>query len=293
MCFDLTASNPYHSQQPIIEAIPNPMPENKLYSARSHAQTKLALPSTNDERNIIGKGVLFWYFLALKLLLFFNPIPIQCAETTMATKTAETRTKFTTSPLSNLEIIANKYFEIDGIEAESEQSLATMLLKYIGEDKRLNQLLNNAEIKMPVRTIGGYSATVTSLYGENYALLGNAGEFLDPVFSSGVTIAMHSASLVAPLVSKQLNDEQVDWEAEFTQPLYTGIETFRHFVTSWYDTSLQKVIFFGEENNNVKQMICSILAGYAWDKDNPYVSNTKRRLKVLSEICQSDKTESS
>ena len=123
--------------------------------------------------------------------------------------------------------------------------------------------------------------------GENFALLGNAGEFLDPVFSSGVTIAMHSASLVAPLVAKQIRGEKVNWEEEFSQPLYTGIETFKHFVTSWYDTSLQQVIFFGKEDNNVKQMICSILAGYAWDNNNPYVSNTKRRLKVLSEICES------
>lgn len=183
-----------------------------------------------------------------------------------------------------------KHFENDEVELESEQGLATTLLKYIGEDKKLNDLLRNAEIKMPVRTIGGYSASVTSLYGENFALLGNAGEFLDPVFSSGVTIAMHSASLVAPLVAKQIRGEKVNWEEEFSQPLCTGIETFKHFVTSWYDTSLQQVIFFGEEENNVKQMICSILAGYAWDKNNPYVSNTKRRLKVLSEICQSDKT---
>jgi hypothetical protein len=32
-------------------------------------------------------------------------------------------------------------------------------------------------------------------------------------------------------------------------------------------------------------MICSILAGYAWDKTNPYVAENKRRLAVLEQLC--------
>ncbi len=181
-----------------------------------------------------------------------------------------------------------QFFDRDNNALENEEDLALALLKYIKQENKLEGLLKNAEIKMPVRIIGGYSASVTSLYGKNFVLLGNAGEFLDPVFSSGVTIAMHSASLVTPLVAKQLKGEKVNWEQEFSKPLYEGIETFKQFVSSWYDTSLQQVIFFSEDENEVKQMICSILAGYAWDKKNPYVSNTKRRLNVLSEICQTN-----
>ena len=59
---------------------------------------------------------------------------------------------------------------------------------------------------------------------------------------------------------------------------------------SWYDTTLQDVIFFSDEETEVKPMICSILAGDAWDEKNPYVSNTKRRLNVLAEICQDETT---
>ena len=65
-----------------------------------------------------------------------------------------------------------------------------------GEDPNLTRLLRNAEwAVLPVRQITGYSANVSSLWGPGYALLGNAGEFLDPVFSSGVTIAFKSAQL--------------------------------------------------------------------------------------------------
>jgi hypothetical protein len=34
-------------------------------------------------------------------------------------------------------------------------------------------------------------------------------------------------------------------------------------------------------------MICSILAGYAWDERNPFVAEPKRRLRMLAEICAS------
>ena len=144
--------------------------------------------------------------------------------------------------------------------SENEQTLSDSLTQYINEDPNLASLLGKAEMIAPVRTIGGYSADVTSLHGENFALLGNAGEFLDPVFSSGVTIALHSAMLAAQTVNKQLSSQPVDWQQDFTAPLSKGIETFKHFVLSWYDASLQDVIFFSDDDTDIKPMICSILA---------------------------------
>ena len=53
-------------------------------------------------------------------------------------------------------------------------------------------MLEHAEIVRPVGTIVGYACSVKSLIGPSYALLGNAAEFLDPVFSSGVHLALES-----------------------------------------------------------------------------------------------------
>ena len=135
--------------------------------------------------------------------------------------------------------------------------------------------------------ITGYSANVKQLYGENYALLGNAGEFLDPIFSSGVTIAFKSASLAANLLEKQFNGEKTDWQSEFADPLQQGVSTFKTYVESWYQGQFQKIINFQQAPDNIREMICSVLAGYAWDLDNPFVNNPKRRLNVLEELCTS------
>ncbi|MBJ7538695.1 NAD(P)/FAD-dependent oxidoreductase [Marinomonas transparens] len=160
-----------------------------------------------------------------------------------------------------------------------------LLQHYIGKTELMNKSLANAQFDSDVGKMDGYSCNVKSLYGDKFALLGNAGEFLDPVFSSGVTIALKSATLAAQVLNKQLKGETVDWQAQYAQPLQKGIDTFRVFVESWYDGSLQDVIFKEEKSDAIEGMISSILAGYAWDTKNPYVK-TPTRLKALAELCR-------
>jgi flavin-dependent dehydrogenase len=176
-------------------------------------------------------------------------------------------------------------FNIPGADRQS------VLRQFIAGEPGLSALLQNAVFDTPVNSISGYSANVKNLYGKGYALLGNAGEFLDPVFSSGVTIAMKSASLAADVLDRQFNGLPADWQSDFVEPLQKGVETFRTFVSAWYEGSFQDVVFYQhlknvEQKNNIKQMICSILAGYVWDENNPYVKNPHLRLKTLIELCR-------
>ncbi len=144
-------------------------------------------------------------------------------------------------------------------------------------------LLGNAEPLFPAGELRGYSANVSRMSGPGYALLGNAAEFLDPVFSSGVTIAMKSAQLATAALSRQLQGEAVDWMTEFEAPLRYGVETFRAFVDTWYDGRLQDIVYHKNPDPKIKRMICSVLAGYAWDRDNVYTGpNALRRLDTLA-----------
>uniref|UniRef100_UPI004048D79B NAD(P)/FAD-dependent oxidoreductase n=1 Tax=Vibrio anguillarum TaxID=55601 RepID=UPI004048D79B len=160
----------------------------------------------------------------------------------------------------------------------------TAIQQLVNEMPELAELLSKSEYPNPAGELGGYSANVKQLATVNYALLGNAGEFLDPVFSSGVTIAMKSAQLAVSCVVRQLKKESVDWQQEYSQPLMVGVDTFRTYVEGWYNGMLQEVIFYQTPNSRIKQMICSILAGYAWDSSNPYVAEHQRRLSSLAEI---------
>lgn len=163
---------------------------------------------------------------------------------------------------------------------------ARALVQSVEEEPALRQLLRKARYDTPVRRITGYARNVERLWGQGYALLGNAGEFLDPVFSSGVTIAMKSASLACAVLERQLQGETVDWETDYSEPLRAGVDTFRCFVEAWYDGRFQDVIFAPDQSPNIRRMICSILAGYAWDLNNPYVKESERRLDTLATLCR-------
>ena len=155
----------------------------------------------------------------------------------------------------------------------------------VAEEPSLQALLAKASWDTPARQIVGYSANVARLWGPGYALLGNAGEFLDPVFSSGVTIAVKSASMAAAVLQRQFAGEAVDWQADYGAPLRKGVDTFRAFVDSWYSGAFQRIIFHPNQQDGIKRMISSILAGYAWDQSNPYVAETTRRLATLEALC--------
>lgn len=169
--------------------------------------------------------------------------------------------------------------------AGCEGSEGEILQRFVAEGGMLKTVLENAEFDTPVGIIDGYSCDVETLCGEHFALLGNAGEFLDPVFSSGVTIALKSASLAAGVLHRQLQGLHPDWNAEYTVPLMQGVDTFRAFVEGWYDGRLQDVIFAVDKSDQIKDMISSILAGYAWDMNNPYVRDPGR-LTTLAELCR-------
>lgn len=175
--------------------------------------------------------------------------------------------------------------------ARLDGSLEDKLMQVVREEPGLKQLLKDAVVVQQCAELKGYSANVSQLASDKFALLGNAGEFLDPVFSSGVTIAMQSASLAARTLLKQLNGEQVDWDSEYAKPLMTGVNCFRTYVQAWYEGTFQEVIFFENPNPTIKQMICSILAGYAWDTENPFVKESQRRLNMVVELCREAKAD--
>lgn len=170
----------------------------------------------------------------------------------------------------------------------AEGNEASVLRRWVSEVPMLNRILQQAvwDNGVPFRSIGNYSANVKALHGRHFALLGNAAEFLDPVFSSGVTIALHSAQLAAQVLARQFAGETVDWESEYAAPLMVGVNAFRTYVTGWYDGRFQDVIFSDSEqmNPDIRRMISSILAGYAWDRNNPYVAKSERRLNALAEV---------
>lgn len=130
----------------------------------------------------------------------------------------------------------------------------------------------DVELVFEPRTLQSWSATTDKFYGDGFVLTGNVTEFLDPIFSSGVTLACVSAQTAAKLVIRKLQGEQVDWEKEYMEPTQQGVNVFRSYVNAWYEGTLDTIFFCKNPDQTIKEQICSVLAGYVWDKSNPYVA---------------------
>jgi flavin-dependent dehydrogenase len=174
----------------------------------------------------------------------------------------------------------------------------THFINALSENNDTREALNNAVnlSDFYIKRFGGvpfnfepvklenYSRSVKRMYGDGFALTGNSSEFLDPVFSSGVAFATESGMLAAKLYLKESQGIKVDWEEEFTGYMRRGIGVFTTYVKEWYTGNLQTLFFHQPENPDVKEKICSVLAGYVWDETNPFVKKHDNLVKNMAHL---------
>lgn len=163
-------------------------------------------------------------------------------------------------------------------QGSNEQQLRAL----IATQPYLSDRLKDVEMIFEPRVLESWSAISSTFYGDGFVLTGNVTEFLDPVFSSGVTLATVSSQLAANLVIRKLHGESIDWNKEYTQPMMQGVDTFRSYVMAWYEGTLDTIFFADNQVAEIKSKICSVLAGYVWDTNNPYVKDHKTVLHKLA-----------
>lgn len=176
----------------------------------------------------------------------------------------------------------------DYIDALGEDP-AEALSKAIQLSDYYVQRLGDLPFEFTPKKMSNYSSSTQKMFGEGYVLTGNSTEFLDPVFSSGVCFATESGMLAAKLAKRFIEGESVDWQQEYSDHMNEGIDVFTTYIQEWYTGNLQELFFHQPENPEVKQKICSVLAGYVWDKSNPFVAKHKSVIKNMAHLILSQK----
>ncbi len=96
-------------------------------------------------------------------------------------------------------------------------------------------ILKDAVLEHKVQMIGDYSYYCDKKYGDNYALLGDAGAFLDPIFSSGIYVGMHSAELVSEAIYQKIVNGNGDEEFKSAFAQITGaLKLLEKFIRLFY-----------------------------------------------------------
>lgn len=124
-------------------------------------------------------------------------------------------------------------------------------------------LMKNAKRVSPVQGAGNYAYSANRAFGDGYLLIGDAYAFVDPVFSSGVLLAMSSAERAAPIVDKILDDPDraASLLSAYQRDLDRAIKRISWFVYR-FNSPVMKYLFMESSNVlGVKSSVLSLLAG--------------------------------
>lgn len=174
-------------------------------------------------------------------------------------------------------------FEGDNVDVELE------FRKLIQRSEKFRNRFKDINFKFTPFVHRDYTRSSETFLGDRFVLTGNTTEFLDPIFSSGVAFATESGLTAAKLVDKQLKGVNVDWKKEYVEHLEQGINVFRTYVKEWYTGNLQKIFFHVNVDPLMKKQLTSVLAGYVWDLENPFVRKHKTIITTLAEVVDIEK----
>ena len=154
------------------------------------------------------------------------------------------------------------------LKTRGKKSLDIFFQETIALCKPLETLLKNAHLVSSVEATGNFSYECNHTHGKNYLLLGDAYTFIDPVFSSGVMLAMQSAFIGAETVDICLQNPQKAAAAlrKFDKSMRTGPKEFSWFIYR-VTNPVMRDMFMGPRNIfRVKEALLSVLAGDVFGK---------------------------
>jgi len=124
--------------------------------------------------------------------------------------------------------------------------------------------LADAELVAEPQATGNYSYEMNACQGENFILVGDAYAFIDPMFSSGVMLAMNSGFAGADVVDARLSADkaaEAKARARFDYVMRRGPKEFSWFIYRVTNPILRELFMFPSDRLGMKKAILSVLAG--------------------------------
>jgi len=139
------------------------------------------------------------------------------------------------------------------------------LEKFIAEQPLMVERMKNATRVSPVYSAGDFSYRNTRLAGERWLLAGDAAGFIDPVFSSGVFLAIMSAEKAADTLEEVLRDESKRSRSfnKYSRTVNRIMDIYLTFVNSWYRNGKEFLEVFLSPSDTVQiaAAVNAVLAG--------------------------------
>lgn len=149
-----------------------------------------------------------------------------------------------------------------------ERSLEKFLMDGIAMCPALGERLKEAKLINKVEATGNFSYVSERNHGQNYLLLGDAYAFIDPVFSSGVLLAMNSGVLGAEAIDTCLRRPEQAAAAlkRFDALMKHGPKEFSWFIYRVTNPIMRDFFMHPKNIFRVKEALLSVLAGDIFGK---------------------------
>lgn len=136
----------------------------------------------------------------------------------------------------------------------------------------LKQRLKEAKQLFPIQTTKDFSYRASKIAGENWVLIGDAFGFLDPVYSTGLFLALKSGEMAADTIIEAFHDNDFSETqlGEFGQKFVDGMEAFRKLVYAFYTKDFSFARFLSEYPQHLGGIV-DILSGDVYRRDVTHI----------------------
>ena len=139
------------------------------------------------------------------------------------------------------------------------------LEKFIAEQPLMTERMGNAVRVSQVYSAGDYSYRNQKLFGDRWLMAGDAAGFIDPVFSSGVFLAMMSAGRAADTLDEVLQNESRRRRLfkKYAGEINHIMDVYLTFVTAWYRDAKEflEIFLSPGETMQIAAAVNAVLAG--------------------------------
>jgi flavin-dependent dehydrogenase len=155
---------------------------------------------------------------------------------------------------------------LDGaVFKKSGLSPEDFLQQAIEEQPLLMQTMRDAERVTPVRSAADFSYRSTRLTGNRWMLAGDAAGFIDPVFSSGVFLAVLAGEQAADVLHEVLDQPAKRRKrfARYARNINKAMDVYLRFVDAWYSKEFIEVFLHPQDIFQIPPAVNAVLGGNA------------------------------
>lgn len=145
-----------------------------------------------------------------------------------------------------------------------------LLEKSIRETPWLAERMKDAERVTEVKTRKDFSYGAQQIAGDNFVMVGDAAGFLDPIFSTGVLMAMKGASIAVEGVEQRLRSGSTRNLRAYDKYFHRAFRRYLRFVSNFYTRPFLEVFLHPSPRFGLERAIVHVLGG------NVYGAHTNR-----------------